>query len=321
MKWIPIGMFFLFCVFGVSGYELWGQVVYLWESKVGISKLLFHPHGMRFLLVLPIFVVSDWLAISYNWLFSCVMPLIITVTSFFIGSTVEWINHGLSRKKKKTLFFYISLSLILLSMFMNGRIMFAVMGSSIILNIFVKWDRKSFFGILIPGLISMFLCSVSSGTFIVAFLSFYTFLVFKYIQSYWCSRKNLELFFVFFAILIVVLPLLKVLALKNVNYYGGGLAGFFNMMNHGLGSVFLNIDSLHLYLRSLVAFCCFWLLFLWLPHCRKIWTPLFLIVFSMIGGLFGISTMMLVIPPLIVIFCITIINFRTYLLPSIRKQS
>ena len=53
-------------------FELWGQVTYLRGTDIFSLNLLTQAHFLRYLLVFPIFFVSDFTGLDANWLFSLV---------------------------------------------------------------------------------------------------------------------------------------------------------------------------------------------------------------------------------------------------------
>lgn len=301
------------CFFGVLNFTLWSQVIYLWESGANVSSLVFHPHGMRYILMLPYFIASEWLCINYNWLFSCTVPFLILFSSLFIVKSFESINNGLSENDNKIIFFIVCFLLMVISLFMNGRILFSIVGASLLTNILVKWENTNFAKSFFSVLGAFFLSSVSSGTFIVAVASFCIFLISMIFRSYRRRMKNLLFFIVILLIGFIGYPLFEALMMKNIDFFGGGIEGIFNMLGHGIGAVLINIGSeiIILFMVNIVLLLIV-VIFL-LPYLNKILIPLFLIGVSLCAGMFGISTMMMSIPPILVILCNILLKSQRYL--------
>ena len=157
-------------------------------------------------------------------------------------------------------------------------------------------------------LISFVLCSVSSGTLFVAVISLYVFLIMQFFK--FRSKKNTMLFITFFCALIFSLPLLALLLAKNIDFYGGGIDGLINMLSHGAGFIFLkvSIEMLWLLLAASAFFLAIMLILL--PYYRNILTPTYMTGVSICGGMFGFSTMMMMIPPFIVIACVLFLKMN-----------
>ena len=90
--------------------------------------------------------------------------------------------------------------------------------------------------------------------------------------------------------------------IKNVNFYGGGITGFVNMLNHGTGKIFYGLDqaSLVLFIFILVFLTIFLVgFYLRSKRYQLLYT---FVASSIIGGLFGYSTMFMgIIPGLVLL--------------------
>tara|TARA_B100000787_G_C16198231_1_gene302629 strand:- start:1089 stop:1406 length:318 start_codon:yes stop_codon:yes gene_type:complete len=94
--------------------------------------------------------------------------------------------------------------------------------------------------------------------------------------------------------------------MKNVIFYGGGMKGFINMLNHGVGVIFytLELDLIVLIGLILIVFSIFALIFF---RYTKLYSLLFIFLSaSAFGGLFGFSTLSLGIIPLSIILIIMV---------------
>lgn len=137
-------MYFLLCFSGIAKFELWSQVTDLLDRAPDFERLLYNPHGMRYLLVLPFFILSEWFSVSYNWLFSNFVPVLIVIITACVLSSVARIHCGLGKNDLLILTVVTYSIFIVVSVFMNDRILFAVTGSSIMLYTFLRWDGKGF---------------------------------------------------------------------------------------------------------------------------------------------------------------------------------
>jgi len=308
----------IFCSTELIQFHLWPQVIVLWEMNADFNELILHPHGMRYLLVYSIFRVADFMGVSYDLIFSLIVPVLVFVTAHYIIKSVST-KLLLSNHNQKVLFFTVFMLLVLLSTLMNGRILFAITGASILLSILMSWKKIAFFKIVIFFLIALILSSVSSGTVFVSIITFVVFVVYQNFNSGRFSWKNISLLCLMMTGTFYIFPLLKVLIMKNVNYFGGGVDGVVNMLGHGVGRVLLKMDLEVLILSLLLLLLVFLINLLLLRYYNKIIIPLLFIVVSTSGGLFGLSTMMMMIPAVMVIACILILKMNKYLTRNIIK--
>lgn len=301
---LPLMVYLFLTYNGVIEFKLWPQVLSIWNSQFELSQLLLHPHGIRFFLVLPIFTISEIIEVSSDWLYSNLVPVLIFIATIFIVGSLK--NSIWQNKYKREVFLFVFIMLTLISFFMNGRLIFAITGAAILLNIMVNWEDKHLIIVFLLILCSFILVSVSSGTLFVAVLSCSLFVLIKGFFLNRCLVRKLFFLILFSSLFVFIYPLLSVLVMKNINYFGGGFGAIVNMLNHGFGVFFHDIDFVVLILISLCLVISLILMLALVVKYKKIRIPLFFSCVSLGGGLFGFSTMMMVIPSLLLLSLIII---------------
>lgn len=294
---IPLLVYWIACIAGLIQFHLWQQVVYMWELNLSLWEKLGYIHSLRFSLVLPIFLFSEWLGVSYDRLFSVIVPALLFTITYFSTRSLLRIEPELSAPRQALVVLGISLVLIGLSLLMNGRLMFAFTGSSILMWSLLSWEANHD-GINFAAVASaIYLSCVSSGTFLILTFSFYFFLAVNVsLRNPAVCRRSVLLSY---ALLLVALnPLLSMFVFKNLEYYGGGFGAIFDMLSHGYGKLLLNSNRLLLIagLALLLG-----LTYVFRDFIRQQWIMVSLVVIYLAGGLFGFSTALVVLPPLLVI--------------------
>ena len=84
---------------------------------------------------------------------------------------------------------------------------------------------------------------MSSGTFVLSVFLVCIFLLFNIFLSRSEFSKSFWLLIIFLLFMVLIFPLLEVLVSKNLDYYGGGITGLYNMLSHGLGGYFSLFDE------------------------------------------------------------------------------
>lgn len=294
---IPLVIYWIACAAGLIQFHLWQQVVYMWELNLSLWEKLGYFHFLRFSLVLPIFQLSEWLGVSYDWLFSVIVPTMLFTVTYFSTRSFLRFEPELSAPRQALVVLGISLFLIGLSLFMNGRLMFAFTGSSILMWSLLSWEANHD-GINFAAVASaIYLSCVSSGTFLILTFAFYFFLVVNVIlrNPAVCRRSVL----LSYALLLVALtPFLSLFVLKNLEYYGGGFGAIFDMLSHGYGKLLLNSNRLLIISGLALVLGLAWV---FRDFIRQQWIMVSLVLIYLAGGLFGYSTALVVLPPLLVI--------------------
>ena len=277
----------------VHEFHLWPQVTFLRGSTPDFGALLTHAHLLRYLLVFPIFWLADEIGVDFDAIYRAFAFVLLFFISRNCSKIADFYNFG---NVVFTAFFF-ALTFSLVSVFMNGRIIFAFCGFSYLLAQIHRWEDglignfKVFTGLLI----SLFLCSVSTGTFLLCIICIMVWLPFVFHRR----KGSLSLYITTF--LFAISPLISFYILKNVTFYGGGFEGLINMLNHGAGVVLHDFSPVLVSLIVLnvaaLTICTFGLL---KKYKRYALITLFLAA-SAFAGLFGFSTLTLGLIPLSVI--------------------
>lgn len=294
---VPLFIYAVLCFLGLVRFELWSQVIYIWESDFSPSDILSDYHGIRYLLVFPIFQLSHWLGVSYNWIFSITVPGIIFLIAWFATQSTQKLCGSGSSFRRSLVFGGISMAFILLSLVMNGRLMFAMGGSSILLWALLSWQSNSFRVNFLAVLAAIVLCSVSSGTFLMSIVAFYLFLIVTVMTDYPELRHRTELL-IYALLLVVLMPHVTMLVAKLIEYFGGGMSSLGNMISHGYGPV---IAQWHPVLMMIGALIVLGFAYRYRKIVARYWIVCSLIALFLAGGIFGISTAIIAFPPLLVL--------------------
>jgi hypothetical protein len=288
-------------IIGVLQFQLWSQVVDINNSGASLRELWGHPHFFRYLLVLPFFDIAQYIGMHYNKLFTLSIPIFLYLIHKYTILSIEiiWEKHRLLLLSGLHHFLVICLLVLVLSL-MNGRIIFAILGAAIILYSFVNWDNLRPYNLMLNLLTSFFLCSVSSGTFTLTVLLAFMFVLYKLFRNK--NKKEFLTFVPFLIAALALLPTLITLIKKNIDYYGGGFNGALAMLDHGFGRYFLSVDSFILIMLLITSLILFLFVLFFILYFERISAPIWVVLVSIAGGVFGFSTMMIFIPALIVIF-------------------
>lgn len=284
-------------LFDLKTFHLWYQVTYLFESDFPLSKFLIHPHGPRYLLTYPVFYVSSLTDVDRDLVFSIVISFLIAVTVHInLMSSYFFFN-----KKGTNVFifgFIVFLFYMTMSLFMNGRILFAMLGSSLFVNLSIYRHRGVKFYAL--AFISIFLACVSSGTVTIVLIwsiSYYLFFYKKSIMENILGSMTVLLF------IYLISSFFMLYLNKNLDSFGGS---FYQMMKHGLGA-FIHGDILLLILKLLNLSVFLAVIFV-LESCRgKLindaisWMLYMFFSIALAIGVFGISSATMVFPVMLII--------------------
>lgn len=294
----PLLVYEIICLFGLVQFRLWSQVNVFWSGNDPWAEIIFHYHGIRYMLVYPLFKLSEWTGLSPDYLFTITAPLLILLVAWFATRSVQTLGGNLSPTKRVVVFAGISTFFILLSLFMNGRLLFAMAGMSILLWTLLDWNFNRDLISLCSILAAFLLCSVSTGTFLVAITAFYTFIGVNLVLRNPAVRRRRIL--LYYAVLLVLLtPHVSALVFKVFDYFGGGIDAMLKMLGHGYGLLLIH-GNLAIPLAGCLVLA--GLFFVSRKLLARYWILSGLIIFCLAGGMFGISTAMIVLPLLMVVF-------------------
>lgn len=238
---------FALILFGFKSYALWAQVELLWFSGANpfaVEKLTdLGPHALRYLLAFPLFIISYLFDVNYNSLFSLLVPIFLYTVIRNVWAIIGVVSQGQKHSLMSALF--ISALFFTLFMNMNGRITFAFFGYSIVLRILAVAhyrNTKIGFDRMLLLLLGLMFCSVSSGTFMSAFMLIFlaigTALVPLIIQLR-LGAKTLSFLILALLPLYIFGQFIIIGINKNIAFFGGGIEGFVNMLGHGAGKILI----------------------------------------------------------------------------------
>ena len=300
---ICLAIYFVFVVTGIKEFDIWNQITDIisepsigaFVSAVANMVLNKHAHLFRLILVFPVLLAAEVLSIDSNYLFSLVLWWLISMMSLMLMRLSSYV-----RQSSPAL--WSPLLLIGVSIFMNGRGVLGLFGITLIIYNFYRNTEgligmKKFFFMILTG---CFFCSVSSGVFSVSLCSVMLFFILKISRDFPVVKKMyLKLIGLFGLTLVALIPEMKKLIQKNLDFYGGS---FIEMINHGVGNVvsvsfvltiaailFLVSPIIFVKIRSLVR-----------QH------PVYLITFPAIFasstiGVFGFLTLFICLPAVLVL--------------------
>lgn len=298
---------------GVKVFDTWEQVSILWESDVSPLQLLGHPHMFRYMVAYPGFLLqAAWPDIGFSiyisFFFALNIVLLRKISRLAIGKSPSWVTY--------TVF-------IAAHLMMNGR--GAIAWTSWLLCIWVCFNvtpqRARLGGQVVWMAIACLLSAVSTGVFVVVVLAF-GFLIVRHWhrknQSNWILR--LPAIAVGVPLAYVVLDHFLVAIEKNIEFYGGGIEGAFNMLEHGIGVLFLEVNLFAAFLLAVVALIGL-LAALLLINQRKISKLNYLFVLAVAGGLFGFTVLTLSIPPFLLLIQASRLHLRSNNLRSTKSSA
>lgn len=292
-----LSFFFALVVTEVVQFNLWSQVVLLWQAKPQPEALFLHPHGPRYSLVLPLFWIAENVSANYNSVFSLFVPVLMLSAARFIAMAAHSVLNEMDVGSYR--FFLLSAFIVLgcMSLFMNGRLVFSLLAASILVSLFYRWQfigraKKVFF-----LFVSLFLASVSSGTFIVAFVWVLIFLLAIAGPVGKTKRDKVSPIFPALVVAGIASPVFWIFIDKNISFFDYGHGVLVNMLSHGMGQIFHVVGPVVAGLVVLVSsiLVSISLFLLWVfPFLR--W-PLLMCGVAIGGGLFGYSAATMSIPP------------------------
>ncbi len=278
-------------VTGIKVFTFWSQVLIIWESGDSPLLLIGHPHVYRFLIVYPGFLLEECLPS---------MGFSLYIAIFFACNIILFRKISLlAIRQEPSLFIYILFSSI--HLFMNGR--GVIIWTAWLLCVWVihkiSLKKSSPASQIFWVVLSSFLSTVSTGVFIVVIVAF-SFLLLANIQSSKRSSINHRLLiFSLGSIFGYIFIEYFVLSIeKNTDFYGGGIPGAFNMLQHGMGAFIIEGNLIN------AIFFGFFVTSFVLGLAVAIWGYRFSLLdrfmgLTIFGGLFGFTVLTLLFPLLL----------------------
>lgn len=265
-----------------------------------------HIHALRYSIMLPIILISNLFNIQLNKIFSIFICFLIVYLSKILTTLFVKIFWHSDQKKINyiyNLFFF--LFFLLLSFFMNGRMVIGLFGMTLLLNNIIVWNLygRSLRKFLLMSLISLYFTCISTGCFITTTITLFVnmYFVFYEKKTFMFSNKNKNDFIFIFISATIVIYLFIIFAKKNVSFFGGEYNSLILMLAHGYGSVFITGSHLTQMIAFLSAIVFLLVSSFIFSNFKKLNVPLVSVVISCICGAFGYSTLTMAIPGLAVI--------------------
>lgn len=287
----------------VIEFTVWSQI--LLHPRVGVLDLnpLDQRHALRYALLLPTLELADILDVDVDRIFSLEVGLIILLIPWLIdrsraailGDARPW---GWQR-------FALTVFFAVLSLFMNGRMTFGLLAVAILVWALAQSQagKMSVVRLVLTMAMSLFLASVSTGVFTVVFAAILLWSQAQLLRKTTSAGKRWGAGIACALLLAVAFPLVGIYSTRNLEFHGGvSVEGFWNMLAHGAGKLFLQsaADDPLLFLLFLAPVLgliglCIGLTFRY-PAVSPAMAPL---TCSLMGGLFGYSTLASGIPALV----------------------
>lgn len=281
----------LLSVFGIKVFEAWSQVLILWEGEINPLLLIGHPHMPRYLVAYP------------GFLFEALLPSIgfsLYIAVFFAFNVVLLRNVAqIVIYQLPSLGIYLTFAAIHLAM--NGRGVIAWTAWLLCVLVCHKISMK----ISQPSnqlgwiALSCLLATVSTGVFIVVILAFalVTLRNLRFRRQISLVRWLLVLAAAL-PICYVSLEYFLIAVQKNMEFYGGGIEGIFNMLEHGVGVILFEINIPKLVVLWFMACSAIVMMFLLMLGRRLSLLDSFILL-SLTGGLFGFTVLTMLLPLLL----------------------
>ncbi len=315
MAYLLEGLVSILFLFGVNlqllKFKILPQALDLWNMNVSLKDIIFHPHMPRYLLVYPLLEISQTLGVNPDAFFSSIMAILVLISAY-LSIKISRILLG------KPLEAWLRLSLmsffIVLSIFMNGRGVYAMLGFLLLTLAMLLWEKNTISkGIFITYIgLAVWLSSVSSGTLTAVIVALSMWLLFRVLKSigYLQRRDFMLLLYLCVIFSVPVVFYLKTFIVKNTEYYGGGSEGVIGMLDHGLGGVshyfntLFQLESGGVFLSCLLLMCCGLMYVFFLLSVRPWRLISYLIGVVLLFGMFGLFTLAMVIPFVGIVFAV-----------------
>jgi len=305
---------------GSKTFEVWDQILDLVGSNP--FELLFagQAHALRFIIMQPCLLVAGVFRADIDLVFSWLIAGLIVILARLVAGIVASVS-GRSSSDWIYSFPTVGISLTAISLFQNGRLIFAFVGCALMVYGQVRWymyERRSIGMLLLGGVTALILLSVSSGSFMVGILTWLLFVLRLAVAAMQGrnapDRKDLGVLISFAGVAIAFIPVIIIFVTKNLDYFGGGLGAVIPMLAHGPGAIFLEFmgDSLvtaTMALAMITAVCL--IVVSTVVRLRSavgiVWLP---ILASLLVGPFGYSTLITCMP--------AVLSLVVFALPSVR---
>lgn len=290
---------------GVVAFTMWSQILDMIRSGATLTSVDFttQAHALRFTLMWPVIQISALTGVSLDRVFSWVVAAVVLATAHLVDRTRGLVVDEVWRwHAGRAVSFAVFVGL---SLFMNGRLSFAFLGMALLLYVLVRrgLGRAGNLRTVVWFPLVLWLASVSSGTFTVALGTMVVWAVTLLFTRYPSIRlRDAILLAPLAAGALALTPLMVLYIRKNVDFYGGGIQGLFNMLNHGPGMVIAMVGPEIVTPLAVIALLLGgFVIAVVLTRQRAIAPPTVGVVVAMAVGVFGFSTLLMGLPGLVVL--------------------
>lgn len=234
----------------IISFDFMAQAYVLLETNTSLFFWLQqgHIHAIRLAIVYPSYLMHVFFDIELNLVFGYYCSIIFSLIYIFISKIVDYFVQI----KKLHIELMIVLFTIMLACVMNGRICFAFLGFAILIHEMISLYReeKTMNWILryIKVIAGLILSTVSSGTMIVCLSFVLIMFAFRVLRQKRIQVDSIRLWIICILgapVLYVGAKYVKSMINKNITYFGGGIEGIINMLQHGIGRLFGNISGVY----------------------------------------------------------------------------
>lgn len=296
---------------GALAFTVWPQIldhprIDLWElDPIGDA------HALRYALMLPVLNVADVTGWDVHRVFTVEVCLLVVAIPILLDRSRIYITGDAGPAGGHRLTF--GLVFIILSFFMNGRMVFGLCGATLVIWGQAKWHvrRMPTWRLFLTFVAGLWLGSVSTGVFNVVVGAIFLWAVFCLLRTFpWVSLRTIVMMGPLLLLLVLMTPLVGAYAAKNLAYYSGSSLSetLWNMLGHGTG---VWVQDAVLWEGPIVPAAVMTatagvLLLLVVAAVRyPSMAPLFVsLLCSVAGGIFGYSTLTTGIPSVVVLMSV-----------------
>lgn len=261
--------------FKIILYKVFPQAYVIYENKTQLKELIyqFHPHFPRYLLITPSIFLSKILNINIHIANTGYSIILLVFIQKFMLDIISFYKKRISI----IVIILITVFTVIISLIVNGRIIFIFLGQTLILKSLIYKNRKLknfkiFIGILFT--------SASSGTLVVTIGS---------IILYILRNKKIKFKYIiyFLGIEIFIIKYVIVMLMRNYRFFDKKII---NILNHG---IFMSFNG-----KVLLVIVISYIIVIYTYYKKNPKTILkdFEIV-ALFGGMFGITTFFMVLIP------------------------
>lgn len=241
-----------------------------------------YVHSPRYILVYPLIKIFKLDLQNCDTFFTYFCCFLISIFSL-LGARAACLLEG--SENNFTYYYFGSLILFaILSLFMNGRLIYAFLGGACLLYGQVQWIVKNnSTSLCLYSFIAVFLSNVSGGTFLVTFVSCLLFLLLSQVFSRYL-----------WGFLVAFIPIAGTYVLKNFFYFNNSIWG---LLSHGYGEGITDVyeynHALGIALLSVLVTVAFVLFYYVRAISKKFpqFSPFLLYAYvALVFGVFGWST-------------------------------